>query len=82
MKVAERIPASWPSVVSSSSKLEAAALGPAQVHPLHHLGPVLRVGPAGAGVDLADRVALVVLAGEQALQLELVERARPISAIA
>ena len=50
--------------------LEAAPLRPAQVHPQHHLRPVLRVGATGAGVDLGDRVALVVLAGEQAAQLE------------
>ena len=53
--------------------LEASTLGPAHQHPQHHLGPVLRVGAAGAGVDLADRVALVVLAAEQRAQLELVE---------
>ena len=47
-------------------------LGPALVHPQHHLGPVLRVGAAGAGVHLAHGVALVVLTGEQAAA-----RARP-----
>ena len=30
---------------------EAMALGPAQVHPQEHLGPVGRLGPAGAGAD-------------------------------
>ena len=55
--------------------VESPPLRPAQVHAQHHLGPVLRVGPAGAGVDLRDGVALVVLAGEQGAQLELVERA-------
>ena len=52
---------------------EAAALRPALVHAQHHLGPVLRVGAAGAGVDFGHRVELVVLAREQRLQLERVE---------
>ena len=55
--------------------VEAAPLRPAHVHAQQHLGPVLRVGAAGARVHLADRVALVVLAGEQRPQLELVELA-------
>ena len=50
--------------------LEAAPLGPAHHHPQHHLGPVLRVGAAGAGVDGHERVARVVGAGEQPLLLE------------
>ena len=50
--------------------LEAAPLGPAHHHPQHHLGPVLGVGAARAGVDGHERVAGVVLAGEQALLLE------------
>ena len=50
--------------------LEAAPLGPAHLHAQHHLGPVLGVGAAGAGVDGHERVARVVVAGEQALLLE------------
>ena len=46
--------------------LEAAALEPAQVHAQQHLGPVLRLGAAGAGVDGEDGAALVVLAAEEA----------------
>ncbi len=53
--------------------LEAAPLRPAQVHPQQDLGPVLRVGAAGAGVDGDDRVAGVVLAAEQARLFELGE---------
>ena len=52
---------------------EAAALGPSLVHPQEHLGPVLRVGPARAGVHFAHGVELVVLAGEQRLQLQRTE---------
>ena len=37
--------------------LEAAPLGPAHQHAQHHLGPVLGVGAAGAGVDGHERVA-------------------------
>ena len=44
---------------------EAMPLGPAQVHPQEHLGPVGRLGPAGAGADRQEGGAIVVLAGEQ-----------------
>ena len=50
---------------------EAAPLGPAQVHPQQHLGPVLRVGAAGARAHRDDGVAGVVLAVEEARLLEL-----------
>src|SRR5205823_5643315 len=53
--------------------LEAAGLSPAQVHAQEDLGPVLRVGAAGAGVDRDERVARVVLAGEQCILLQAVE---------
>ncbi len=45
--------------------LEAVALRPAQVHAQQHLGPILALGAAGAGVDGHDGAARVVLAGEQ-----------------
>src|SRR2546427_1699697 len=48
----------------------AAALAPAEVHAEQHLGPVLGLEAAGAGMDLDDRVARVVLAAEELLQLE------------
>ena len=50
---------------------EAAPLGPALVHAQQHLGPVLGVGAAGAGVQLDERVVLVVGPAEQAARLEL-----------
>src|SRR5439155_8682179 len=43
----------------------AVALGPARVHPLEHLGPILAFGAAGAGVDLDISVVGVRLAREQ-----------------
>jgi hypothetical protein len=49
-------------------------LAPAQVHALEHLGPVGRLGAAGAGADRDDGVLRVELAREQqqgALALEL-----------
>src|SRR5262249_16938555 len=49
---------------------EAAALAPAEVHAEEHLGPVLRLEAAGAGVNLDDRVPGVVLAAEQLGELE------------
>ena len=51
--------------------VEARALGPAQVHTEEHLGPVLRLGPAGAGVEHGDGVVVVELAAEQRRELEL-----------
>jgi hypothetical protein len=53
--------------------LEAAALAEAHHHPQHHLGPVLGVGAARAGVDGDQRIAGVVLAGEEPLLLEVGE---------
>jgi hypothetical protein len=41
------------------------ALGPAEVHPEEHLGPVGGLGPAGAGRDRQDGVLGVVLAAEE-----------------
>ena len=55
--------------------LEAAPLGPAQVHAQEHLGPVLRVGAAGPGAHRDHRVAGVVAAVEQA---RLLERPQPL----
>ena len=49
--------------------LEAAALRPSQVHPEQHLGPVLRLGAAGAGMNRDDRVLAIVLAAEHLLDL-------------
>ncbi len=49
--------------------LEPAALGPAQVHAQQHLGPVLRLGAAGARMNRDDRVLAIVLAAEHLLDL-------------
>src|SRR3546814_18271245 len=46
-------------------------LGPANVHAQQHLRPVLRLGAAGAGVDLEVAVVGVGLAGQQAFELAL-----------
>ena len=58
--------------------LEAAALGPPQIHAQQHLRPVLRLGAAGARMDGDDRVLAIVLAAEHLLDLAgldfLVER--------
>ena len=55
--------------------LEAAVVGPAQVHAEQHLGPVLRVGAARARVDRDDGVARVVLAVEERVLLQPLELA-------
>ena len=77
------MPASSPGCRSMHVALEAAPLGPAQVHAQQHLRPVLRLGAAGARMDRDDRVLAIVLAAEHLLGLagvdltaELVERAR------
>ena len=49
--------------------LEAATLHPAQVHAEEHLGPVLRLGAARAGMDGDDGVLAIVLAAEHLLDL-------------
>jgi hypothetical protein len=43
-------------------------LRPAEVHAKQHLGPVGRLGPAGASTDRQQGAALVVLAGEEELR--------------
>ena len=49
-------------------------LGPAQVHAQQHLGEVGGVDAAGLGPDRHQRLAGVVLAGQQGADLELVDR--------
>ena len=46
-------------------------LGPAQVHAHQHLGPVLRLGTPGPGMNLEETIIGVGLTGEQAFDLEL-----------
>ena len=65
--------------------LEAAPLDPAKIHAQQHLGPVLRLGAAGARVDGDDGVLAIVLAAEHLLGLagldlggEVVEPAREV----
>ena len=50
---------------------EVLALAPADVHAHEHLGPVLRLGAAGAGVDDDDGVERIGLFGEHGLRFEL-----------
>ncbi len=50
---------------------EALLLGPAQIHAQQHLGPVLALGAAGAGMHGDDGVERVGLAGEHGAGFEL-----------
>ena len=50
--------------------LEAVPLRPAHVHPHEHLGPVLRFGAAGSGMDREHGVAAVLGALQHRLELE------------
>jgi hypothetical protein len=49
------------------------SLGPPEVHPEEHLGPVGRLGATRAGADRQDRRVVVVLAGEEQLGALAVE---------
>ena len=51
----------------------AVLLRPLRVHPQQHLGPIVGVGAAVAGVDRHDRAGRVVPAVEQRFELELFE---------
>src|SRR5208283_3590547 len=53
---------------------EALALGPAQIHTQKHVGPVLRLGAAGAGMDGDDGVARVVIAGKQSFSFDAIDQ--------
>ncbi len=68
------MPASSPFHPVEHRHLEALALRPADVHPQQHLGPVLRFGAAGAGMDGQHGVAAVVGALQHRLQFHPVER--------
>ena len=46
---------------------KAVALGPAGVHAVEHLGPVLGLSAAGTGVDGQDHIGAVILPSEQGL---------------
>ena len=56
-------------VVFEDLDLVAVLLRPARVHAHEHLGPVLALGAAGAGMDLEIGVVAVGLAGEHRLDL-------------
>ena len=49
--------------------LVAVLLGPARVHPQQHVGPVLALGAAGAGMDFEVGIVGVGLARKQRLEL-------------
>lgn len=55
------------------SGVEAVLVGPAQVHAQQHVGPVLGLGAAGAGLDVQVGVVRVHLAAEHAAELQLLE---------
>ncbi|MCY1276206.1 hypothetical protein D9M70_248650 [compost metagenome] len=53
--------------------VEAVLVGPAQVHAQQHVGPVLGLGAAGAGLDVQVGVVRVHLAAEHAAEFQLLE---------
>lgn len=71
--VAPLMPATSPSDRLDDSGVEAVLVGPAQVHAQQHVGPVLGLGAAGAGLDVQVGVVRVHLAAEHAAELQLLE---------
>src|SRR5690606_20785291 len=53
--------------------IESLVLAPAQVHAQQHLGPVLRLGAAGTGLDVDESAIGVHLAGEHAAEFQLLQ---------
>ena len=53
--------------------LVAVGIAPAQVHAQQHVRPVLRLGAAGASLNVEERAVRIHLAGEHATELELLE---------
>jgi hypothetical protein len=51
--------------------LEALPLAVARVHPLEYLRPVLRLGPAGAGLDIEKAIGRVHRTGEHAAEFHV-----------
>ena len=63
------MPASSPCGLLDVVDLEAVLLGPAHIHAQQHVGPVLALGAAGAGMHLEVGIVGVGLAGKQRLEL-------------
>ena len=74
--VALLMPATSPADSLEHVDRVAVLLGPSQVHPEQHLGPVLRLGAARAGLDVEERVVRVHLAGEHPAELERLDLPR------
>ena len=79
--VADLMPASSPVGLFDPFDLVAVLLGPARIHAQQHVGPVLALGAAGAGMDFEIAVVGIGLARQQRLELaprhlglELLER--------
>ena len=64
------MPATSPGRFVEHVDREAVLLAPAQVHAEQHRGPVLRLGAAGARLDVDERVVRVHLAGEHPPKFE------------
>jgi len=55
-------------------RLETVLLGPSKIHSHQHFRPVLRFRTAGSGMDIHDRVELIIFAGEKNLGLDLIDK--------
>ena len=52
---------------------ELVLFGPFQIHAQQHLGPILRLRAAGAGMNRTDRIAAIVVAGKQHFRFGLLQ---------
>ena len=71
VKVTRLTPASSPRLILQDLGLVSPAVAPAKVHAQQHLGPVLGLGAAGAGMKRDDGVPAVVSAAQQPPQLHV-----------
>ena len=70
------MPATSPALTSSSSVFQPLSSHQRRIHAQQHFGPVLRLGAAGAGLHVDEGVVRIHLAGEHALEFELLDMLR------
>ncbi len=71
VKVADLMPGFFAVLVVVHFRLEALLLGPAEIHAQQHLGPVLALRAAGAGMHGDNGVERIGLAREHGARFEL-----------
>ena len=59
--------------IGKDLKAVSGPLGIALIHPVKHLGPILRFGSAGSWMNLQDGIGMVIVVGKQDIDLEFLE---------